>query len=147
MTNALDWLPTLRDGGYVLDPIGPGRYAAIDPADIAAVAALALTEEGHAGAAYVLTGGELLTVADQVEILAAATGRRIQVRPVASPAEAVRARFPDGAPPALAEALVEGFALMRADTTGFRTDTVQRLLRRAPTTFAAWCARNAPLFG
>ena len=146
MTNALDWLPAIRDGGYVLDPVGPGRYAPIDPADIAAVAALALTEEGHLGREYVLTGDEALTVTDQVQILSAAIGLDIEVREPATPEEAVRARFPDGAPPALADAIVEGFALMRADTTGLRTDTVQRLLGRRPGTFAAWCARNADAF-
>jgi hypothetical protein len=31
---------------------------------------------------------------------------------------------------------------MRADTNGIRTDTVQRLLARAPRTFADWCARH-----
>ncbi|MFI5955226.1 NAD(P)H-binding protein [Cryptosporangium sp. NPDC051539] len=146
MTNALEWLPTLRADGYVLDPIGAGRYAPIDPADIAAVAALALTEDGHTDAEYVLTGHELLTVTEQVHILSAAIGRNIQIRPIATPAEAVRARFPHGAPPALADALVEGFALMRTDTAGFRTDTVKRLLGRAPQTFTEWCARNASAF-
>ena len=147
MTNAFDWLPTIHEGGYVLDPIGPGRYAPIDPADIAAVAALALTEDGHQGAEYVLTGYELLTITEQVHLLAAAAGREIRVRPIAAPAEAVRSRFPNGAPPALADAIVEGFTLMRADTAGFRTDTVQRLLGRAPKTFADWCARHAHAFG
>ncbi|MFC7277833.1 SDR family oxidoreductase [Paractinoplanes rhizophilus] len=146
MTNALDWLPTIREGGFVLDPIGPGRYAPIDPADIAAVAALALTADGHEGTEYVLTGEQTVTVAEQVRILAAAIGRDLEVRPVGTPEEAVRSRFPHGAPPALAAALVEGFALMRADTTGFRTDTVRRLLGRAPRTFADWCARHAHLF-
>jgi uncharacterized protein YbjT (DUF2867 family) len=147
MTNALDWLPTIREGGFVLDPIGPGRYAPIDPADIAAVAAVALTEDGHQGRAYVLTGEETFTIVEQVRILSTAIGRDLEVRPVASPEEAVRSRFPHGAPPALAAALVEGFALMRADTSGFRTDTVRRLLGRAPRTFADWCARNAHRFG
>ncbi|GAA4615224.1 NAD(P)H-binding protein [Actinoallomurus liliacearum] len=146
MTNAFDWLPTVREGGYVLDPIGPGRYAPIDPADIAAVAALALTGDGHQGREYVITGDELFTVAEQVEILAAAAGRDIEVRAVATPQEAVASRFPHGAPPALADAIIEGFALMRADTAGFRTDTVERLLGRKPRTFADWCARNADAF-
>jgi uncharacterized protein YbjT (DUF2867 family) len=146
MTNALDWLPTIREGGFVLDPVGPGRAAPIDPADIAAVAALVLTEDGHQGAEYALTGGELLTVTEQVSILAAATGRDIEVREVATPAEAVRFRYPGGAPQALADALIEGLTLMRADTAGFRTDTVQRLLGRRPRTFADWCARNASAF-
>ncbi|GAA2164266.1 NAD(P)H-binding protein [Actinomadura napierensis] len=146
MLNALEWLSTIRDGGYVLDPTGPGRFAPIDTADIAAVAAAVLTEDGHDGEAYALTGDELFTVAEQVAVLARAIGRELQVREVRTPEEAVRARFPGGAPPALAEALVEGFRLMRADTAGFRTDTVKRLTGRAPRTFADWCARNAAAF-
>jgi uncharacterized protein YbjT (DUF2867 family) len=146
MSNALDWLPTIRASGYLLDPIGPGRFAPIDPADIAAVAALALTQDGHQGREYVITGTETFTVAEQAKVLGAAIGRELEVRPVASPEEAVRARFPHGAPPALAAAIVEGFTLMRADTTGFRTGTVRELLGREPGTFAAWCARNARRF-
>jgi uncharacterized protein YbjT (DUF2867 family) len=126
--------------------VGPGRAAPIDLADIAAVAARVLTEDGHRGADYALTGGELLTVTEQVRILAAAIGRDIEVREVATPAEAVRSRYPEGAPQALADALVEGLTLMRADTDGFRTDTVRRLLGRRPRTFADWCARNAGAF-
>lgn len=146
MTNAFDWLPTIREGGYVLDPIGPGRAAPIDPADIAAVAAVTLTEDGHEGREYLLTGGETVTVAEQVQILAEAIGREIEVRTVATPAEAVRFRYPHGAPQALADALVEGLMLMRADTVGVRSDTVLRLLGRKPRTFANWCARNSHAF-
>jgi uncharacterized protein YbjT (DUF2867 family) len=146
MTNAFDWLPTLREGGYVLDPIGPGRAAPVDPADIAAVAAVILTEDGHAGEEYLLTGGEALTVAEQVQILAKATGRDIEVRTAATPAEAVRFRYPHGAQQALADALIQGITLMRADPVGVRSDTVRRLLGRDPRTFADWCARNARAF-
>jgi uncharacterized protein YbjT (DUF2867 family) len=146
MTNALDWLPTIHAEGFVLDPVGPGRYAPIDPADIAAVAARALTEDGHQGNEYVLTGEETFTITEQVQILAATTGRDIEVRAVVTAEEAVRSRFPNGAPPALADAITEGFHLMRADTIGFRTDTVQRLLGRRPKTFADWCTRNAHRF-
>ncbi|WP_030441043.1 NAD(P)H-binding protein [Actinoplanes subtropicus] len=147
MTNAYDWLPTIREGNYVLDPTGPGRSAPIDPADIAAVAALALTEDGHQGREYLLTGGETFTVAEQVAILGAALGRAIEVRAVATPQEAVRFRYPQGAPPALAEALVEGLRLMRADTTGVRSDTVAELLGRAPRSFVDWCGRHADAYG
>jgi uncharacterized protein YbjT (DUF2867 family) len=146
MTNAFDWLPTLQEGGYVLDPAGPGRVAPIDPADIAAVAAVTLTQGGHEGEEYLLSGGETFTVAEQVQILAKAIGRDIEVRTAATPAEAVRARYPHGAPQALADALLEGFALMRADTAGVRSDTVRRLLGREPRTFADWCARHALAF-
>ena len=146
MTNALDWALTIRAGGYVVNPIGQGRYAPIDPADIAAVAALALSEDGHRDKEYVLTGAEAFTVEEQVRLLAKAIGRDIQVREAATLDEAVQSRFPSGAPQALADAIVEGFALMRADTAGFRTQTVEELLERKPRTFAEWCARNADAF-
>jgi len=98
MTNALDWLPTIREGGYVLDPVGPGRAAPIDPADIAAVAALVLTEDGHQGAEYALTGDQLLTVTEQVRILAAAIGRDLQVREVATRLRPSGSATPTGHP-------------------------------------------------
>ncbi|WP_198953206.1 SDR family oxidoreductase [Kitasatospora sp. CB01950] len=53
MANALEWVGTIGADGYVLDLVGPGRIAPIDPEDIAAVAAVAakvLTEDGHQGA-------------------------------------------------------------------------------------------------
>jgi uncharacterized protein YbjT (DUF2867 family) len=146
MTNALEWRPTIREGGFVLDPTGPGRHAPIDPADIAAVAARTLIERDHAGREYVLTGAETFTVADQVGILAAAIGREIAVRPITDPVDAVRFRYPAGAPAPLAEAIIQALTDARADTTGLRTDTVEQLLGRRPRTFADWCARNAAAF-
>lgn len=146
MTNALEWVPTIRSGGYVLDPTGPGRLALIDPADIAAVAALTLTTDGHAGEAYVLTGPEALTLAEHVQVIAAVTGLSIEVREPASPAEAIRSRYAGEIPKPLADAITEAFELMRADTEGLRTGTVERLLGRKPTTFADWCARHADAF-
>ncbi|PTL79530.1 NAD(P)H-binding protein [Vitiosangium sp. GDMCC 1.1324] len=146
MTNALDWVSTIRDGGFVLDPVGPGRYAPIDPADIAAVAALALLEDGHQGKEYVLTGDEAFTVTELVRLIAETIGHDIEVREATTQAEAVGSRFPNGAPKALADAITEGFTRMRADTVGLRTDTVERLLGRKPRTFADWCERNANAF-
>lgn len=146
MTNALDWLPTIRSEGHVFNPFGEGRYAPIDPADIAAVAAVAMTEDGHQGQEYTLTGEETFTIAEQVQVLAKATGRDLEVRAARTPEEAVRFRFPNGAPPALTAAITEWFTSMRDDTIGFRTDTVRTLLGRAPRTFADWCTRNAHLF-
>jgi len=146
MTNVLDWLPTIREGGYVVDAIGPGRFASIDPADIGAVAALVLSEDGHQGKAYGLTGDELFTVREQVRILAKAIGRDLEIREPATRADAVRTRFPNGAPQALADAVIEGFELMRTDTIGFRTDTVKRMLGRKPRTFEDWCTRHVAAF-
>jgi uncharacterized protein YbjT (DUF2867 family) len=146
MTNAFDWLPTIRQGGYVIDPIGPGRYAPIDPADIAAVAAVALSTEHHQRKEYAPTGGETFTVAEQVRILSQAIGRPIGVREAETPEDIIRARFPSGAPKPLADAITEGFRLMRTDTVGFQTNDVEQLLGRRPRTFAEWCEQNADAF-
>jgi uncharacterized protein YbjT (DUF2867 family) len=146
MTNTLDWLSTLRSDGVVLDPVGPGRAALIDPADIAAVAAATLLDERHTGATYTLTGDQPLTVREQVQVLERVLGVPIPVRDVASPEDAVRFRYPDGAPPALAAAIVEGLRQMRADTQGFVTHDVERVLGRAPRSFADWCRRHADVF-
>jgi uncharacterized protein YbjT (DUF2867 family) len=146
MTNAFEWVPTLRTDGYVLDPVGPGRLALIDPVDVAAVATLALTEDGHASERYTLTGDEALTVSEQVARLSKAIGREIGIRAVDSPEDAVRFRYPHGAPPALSAALVEGLTSMRADTVGLRTDTISRLLGQRPRTFGEWCQLHAETF-
>jgi uncharacterized protein YbjT (DUF2867 family) len=143
MTNALEWVPTLAASGYVLDATGPGRHAVIDPVDIAAVAAVTLTTPGHQGVTYTLTGPESLTTAEQVRILSQTLGAAIELREVKTADEAVRSRFPNGAPEPLAAAIVEAWQLMRADTIGRRTDTVERLLERAPGTFRHWCESNA----
>ncbi|MFF2557303.1 SDR family oxidoreductase [Nocardia sp. NPDC058058] len=147
MSNALEWVPAIRAGAPILDPTGPGRFAPIDPADIAAVAALALTKDGHGGAAYDLTGDESLTCAEQVGILARVLDRRLAVRATNTVEEAVRARFPRGAPPALAAAIAESFEQMRSDTVGLRTGTVKELLGRAPHTFEDWCRAHRLAFG
>jgi uncharacterized protein YbjT (DUF2867 family) len=146
MSNALEWLPTIRSGGYVLDATGPGRLALVDPADVGAVAAHVLTTPGHAGASYVLTGGEALTVSEQCKVIADTTGLSIEVREPTSVAEAIRSRYAGEVPQALADAITEAFALVRADTVGLRTDTVRQLLGRPPRSFADWCARHADVF-
>jgi uncharacterized protein YbjT (DUF2867 family) len=52
--------------------------AAIDPHDIAAVAAVALTAPGQEGQAYVLSGSNVITLSEQVEILAKVLGRDLR---------------------------------------------------------------------
>ena len=72
------WAASIRDGDVVRWPYGAAETAPIDVRDVAAVAARALHEDGHAGGDYVLTGPESLSQAEQVRIIGAAIGRRIQ---------------------------------------------------------------------
>jgi uncharacterized protein YbjT (DUF2867 family) len=145
MSNALWWLPSIRARGMVADPVGPGRLSSVDPADVAAVAAVALTGDGHAGQAYVLTGRELLTVKEQVEILSRVVGRQIGYTE-RTPQQAAQERLDQGAAPELVEASRELNELFRADRIAFLTGEVERLTGRAPRTFEDWCERHASQF-
>ncbi|MEM0908618.1 MAG: NAD(P)H-binding protein [Pseudomonadota bacterium] len=62
-------------GGNVREPI-------VDVDDIAEVAVAALTEEGHDGALYEVTGPRLMTFAEMAQELSAAMGRPIQHLPI-----------------------------------------------------------------
>ncbi len=77
-SNALHWWAASIRQGVVRWPYGAAETAPIDERDIAAVAARALYEDGHAGGDYVLTGPESLSQARQVGIIGEAIGRRIQ---------------------------------------------------------------------
>jgi len=70
MSNAIVWwAESIKSQSKVFNPAGNGKTAPISPYDIAAVAAVALTSSGHAGKAYDLSGAELLSAPEQVEIL------------------------------------------------------------------------------
>lgn len=62
-------------------PAGDGRVAFVDLRDVGEVAAAALTEPGHAGAGYTLTGPEAFTFYDVADLLTEATGRPIRYEP------------------------------------------------------------------
>ncbi len=58
-------------------PTGDGKNSLIDTRDIAAVAAAALTEDGHAGKEYTLTGSDSLNYAEAMAVLSDVAGRPI----------------------------------------------------------------------
>jgi uncharacterized protein YbjT (DUF2867 family) len=68
MTNALGWAGMIKAQGAVYAP-GDGKPSLVDPRDIAAAAVKALTESGHEGQAYDVTGHEALSRAEQVETI------------------------------------------------------------------------------
>ncbi|MEU2268236.1 NAD(P)H-binding protein [Streptomyces olindensis] len=76
-SNTLWWARSIRDEGVVRAPYADVGLPTIHPADIAAVARAALTEPGHQGQTYALTGPERITVRQQVAAIAAASGREV----------------------------------------------------------------------
>lgn len=63
--------------GEVALPVGDIREPFIDADDIADVVVAALTESGHAGQLYELTGPRLMTFQEAIAEIASATGREI----------------------------------------------------------------------
>lgn len=76
MQNLLGQAAQIAARGQIHQPTGDAKASFIDVRDIAAVAARALTEDGHEGKTYVLTGPEALSYYDVAEKLSAVTIRR-----------------------------------------------------------------------
>lgn len=145
MTNALGWAPTIRAQRAFYQPTGTGRWAAIDPADIGAVAVRALTSPGHAGQAYTLTGPESMDAAGYAAVLARVLGAPVQFVDV--PPEAARQGMLDsGVPAPYVDALLDLLAAMKAGAADAVTPTVKQVLGRAPATFEEWARRHAAAF-
>src|SRR5215211_3098346 len=82
MQNLLGQARQIAATGNIFQPVGDARASFIDTRDIAAVAARALTEDGHEGQTYTLTGPEALSYHDVAAKLSRATGREIKYVPV-----------------------------------------------------------------
>jgi uncharacterized protein YbjT (DUF2867 family) len=143
-SNAFWWRDSIR-AGKVVDPTGDGRKGVIDPEDIARVAVAALTDDGHVGKGYFLTGPEALTSREQVEIIAEVTGRSIDVQDV-TPHEFAQAAIQRGTPPEEAHLIERMNEALRGGRSGFVTDDVENLTGTPPGTFRAWCERHADAF-
>ena len=76
-SNLLFWAWPIKTAGVVRAPYASSAQAPIHEADVAAVAAAALSSAGHAGQTYPLTGPQALTRADQLAAIGAAIGRAL----------------------------------------------------------------------
>jgi uncharacterized protein YbjT (DUF2867 family) len=132
-------------GGLVALPAGPVGEPFIDADDIADAAVAALTEDGHAGQLYELTGPRLLSFADAVGEIAEAAGRDIRYQRVPL-AEFEAELAAAGLPPDLANLLKYLFSEVLDGRNAHLTDGVRRALGRAPRDFSAY-ARAAAATG
>jgi uncharacterized protein YbjT (DUF2867 family) len=139
MSNALRWLPQLRDGDVVREPFGDIALSVVDPADIAAVALRGLSSDEHDGRSYRLSGPQALTAAQRADILGAALGRRLTV--VVPSDEEAR----EGLPPAYADAFHEFYRGGLIDETTVHP-AVEEILGRAPAPFTGWVSANRDRF-
>lgn len=126
-------IPAIDASGNFYADAGEARISMVDTRDVAAVAARALTEPGHAGAHYDVTGPEALSYADVAAKLSSALDRPVSYVSVSD--DAVRqALLGAGLTPWFADAFVGLYQdYRRSGTDGYAaqvTGTVQRLTGR-----------------
>jgi uncharacterized protein YbjT (DUF2867 family) len=138
------WRDAVLSGEVAL-PAGEMPEPFVDADDIADVAVAALTEDGHVGKLYELTGPRLLTFAEAVDEIARAVGREIRYVPV-SIEDFVAAAYEESVPAEFIELLTYLFSEVLDGRNAHLTDGVQRALGREPKDFADY-ARDAAASG
>ncbi|MGW4462708.1 NmrA family transcriptional regulator [Micromonospora sp. NPDC004704] len=127
------WLGPVRSG-LVAVPAGDVAEPFVDAEDVADVAAAALTEQGHAGQVYEVSGPHSLTFAEAVTEVAAASGRSVRYEPVTTE-EFAASMVQAGVPVEEAGFVADLFTALFDGRNAATTDGVQRALGRAPRDF------------
>jgi uncharacterized protein YbjT (DUF2867 family) len=140
MSGLFDHGEAIQSGGEVRMGFLNRRSAMVHEADIAAVAAVALTEPGHGGKTYTLTGPEVLTPHDIFRILGEAVGREISLVELSE--EEARAEWAaQGFPPDTIEFFVWVFG--NTPEIGYTVvPTVEEVTGRVARSLAVWAAEN-----
>ncbi|WP_405165348.1 NAD(P)H-binding protein [Nocardia sp. NBC_01499] len=141
--NTYAWAESVRVERTVAAPFGAIGLPSIDPADIAAVAAAALSEDGHAGKVYTLTGPALSTPREQAEAIGAALDTSVRF------VELTRAQAYTGMSRFMPEPVVEHTLSILGEPTAAEQEIspdVRRVLGRAPASYLEWAQRNRAVF-
>ncbi|GGY12698.1 NAD(P)H-binding protein [Streptomyces anandii] len=142
-SNTFAWAGTIRADRVAAAPFGDVGLPTVDPADVAEVAAAALLWPGHAGAVYELTGPAPTTPRERAAAIGAALGE--PVRFVEQTREEAREQMLAFMP----EPVVEGtLAILGEPLHAERrvSPDVERVLGRAPRSFAEWASRSTAAF-
>ncbi|GAA3617848.1 NAD(P)H-binding protein [Nonomuraea rosea] len=126
-------------------PAGDGAASFVDAADIADVAVAALTEDGHAGRTYELSGPRALTMAGVAAEISAVTGREVRYVPL-TPDAFVAELVEQGWPEAGAKEYADSVAPLRLGKDAYLSDGVRQALGRPARDFTAF-AREAAAAG
>jgi uncharacterized protein YbjT (DUF2867 family) len=143
MSNALQWIPQLRAGDVVRAPFADVPVATIDPHDVAAVSARALTSSDHEGRSYRLSGPDSLLPADRVRVLGEVLGRELRFEGQAD--DEAREEMLASMPAEYVDAFFSFFADGKLDESEVR-DTVERVTGRRPRSFEQWASAHAEAF-
>jgi uncharacterized protein YbjT (DUF2867 family) len=142
-SNAFAWVEPIRAQRLAPAPFAEVGLPFVDPDDVAAVAAAALTEDGHAGATYVLTGPSATTPRQRAAAIGEAIGAPVTF--VEMTREEAAAQMAQFMPPAVVEGTLAILGEPTAEERAVSPD-VERVLGRPAAPFSAWAERNAAAF-
>ncbi|WP_406635754.1 NAD(P)H-binding protein [Amycolatopsis sp. WGS_07] len=142
-TNAFAWILSIRAQRKVFSPFGDVALPAVDPLDIAAVAEAALTEDGHGGQTYVLTGPEATSPRQRAEILGNVLGERLEF------VELDRDQAREQMLQLMPEPVADGTLAILGEPTPEElriSPDVEKVLGRSATSFESWASRSVDAF-
>jgi uncharacterized protein YbjT (DUF2867 family) len=125
---------TIRTQNAFYGSEGDGQVSQIDIRDVAAVAVKALTEDGHVGKTYTLTGPKALTNNEVARILSEKLGREIRFINL-PPAQLKEALLSAGVPEWNADAVLDLQRLYREGKAATVTRDVQQVSGREPISY------------
>jgi uncharacterized protein YbjT (DUF2867 family) len=146
MQNFLRFGPSIAAEARFAAPMGDRRFSFVDVRDVACVAAAALMEEAHAGAAYIVTGPEALSYGDAAETIGAAIGKEVTHEPAEPHAFRDNLIVERGLPRWRAEELAFIASAYGEGEGGLVTDVVRRVGGAEPRTFAEFAREHADHF-
>lgn len=142
-SNAFAWAETIRAERTAAAPFADVSLPFVDPADIADVAAVVLTEDGHAGHSYTLTGPTPTSPRQRAAAIGDVLGTPVRfIEQSHAEARAEMLRF-------MPEPVVDGTLTVLGDPTAEEkraSPDVERILGRPPRAFAEWVARSLAAF-
>jgi uncharacterized protein YbjT (DUF2867 family) len=145
MQGLLNFRAVIAAQGAFYVAAGDARVSIVDVRDIAAIVALALTEPGHEGKVYEITGPESLTHAEMADRLSTAIGKTVKYVNI-SPNAMREALVGFGMPEWQASGLVEDYDLYRRGEAAKVTTTVREVAGTAPIAFSQFARDYADAF-
>lgn len=135
--------PSVTSEGRMDNFLGHGRIGLIDARDIGEIAAKTLTEDGHTGKVYTLTGPETLSFEDIAQRLSVATAQPVTTRNV----EPTREYFMSlGADEWMAGLNASFMSTYQQNWGDFTSDDFEAVMGRLPGSFGDFAADYAAAF-
>lgn len=135
----------IRELSRIAVPAGQGASAFIDVVDVGAAAAKVLTENGHGGRGYTLTGSEALTFTQVAHIMSQVLDRPITYAPPGV-AQFIARRRAEGTPLGMALVMTALYSVQRFGGAAEITDDLPRLLERPASDLRSYVLRQRALW-